>query len=108
VAVTPDGRRAVSASLDKTLKVWELESGRELRALEGYSNLVSGMPVTPDGRRAVSASVDNTLKVWDLERGAVIAGFTGDAGILCCACVGRDTILAGDMGGRLHLLRLEM
>ena len=37
VAVTADGRRAVSASWDKTLKVWDLESGRELRTLEGHS-----------------------------------------------------------------------
>ena len=38
VAVSPDGRRAVSASDDKTLKVWDLESGRELRTLEGHSD----------------------------------------------------------------------
>ena len=108
VAVTPDGRRAVSASYDKTLKVWDLESGRELRTLEGHSAGVTGVAVTPDGRRAVSASYDNTLKVWDLESGAVLAGFTCDAALLCCAFAGRDTILAGDAGGRLHLLTLEM
>ena len=38
VAVTPDGQRAVSASWDKTLKVWELASGRELRTLAGHSS----------------------------------------------------------------------
>ena len=40
VAVTPDGQRAVSASDDKTLKVWDLESGRELRTLEGHATCV--------------------------------------------------------------------
>ena len=69
VAVTPDGQRAVSASSDQTLKVWELETGRALRTLEGHSYSVYGVAVTPDGQRAVSASYDQTLKVWDLETG---------------------------------------
>ena len=38
--MTPDGQRAVSASGDQTLKVWDLESGRELRTLTGHSMLV--------------------------------------------------------------------
>jgi len=67
VALTPDGRRAVSASYDNTLKVWDLESGRELRTLLGHAG--EGVAVSPDGRRAVSASYDKTLKVWDLESG---------------------------------------
>jgi WD40 repeat protein len=67
VAVTPDGRRTVSSSDDKTLKVWDLETGRALRTLEGHSNWVRGVAVTSDGQRAVSASYDHTLKVWDLE-----------------------------------------
>jgi len=69
VAVTPDGKRAVSASSDKTLKVWDVDTGRALRTLEGHSGVVHGVALTPDGMRAVSASYDNTLKVWDLETG---------------------------------------
>ena len=45
--------------------MWDLETGRELRTLEGHSDWVNGVAVTPDGRRAVSASGDKTLKVWD-------------------------------------------
>ncbi len=42
VAVSGDGRRAVSASLDHTLKVWEVESGHELATLQGHSDAVDG------------------------------------------------------------------
>jgi hypothetical protein len=67
VAVTGDGKRAVSASRDKTLKVWDLETGRLLRTLEGHSHHVDGVALTPDGKQAVSTSGDQTLKVWDLK-----------------------------------------
>jgi WD40 repeat protein len=66
VAVTADGKRAVSASWDHTLRVWDLDTGRVLRTMEGHSDLVSDVAVTTDGRRAVSASGDSTLRVWDL------------------------------------------
>ena len=75
--MTADGRWAVSASLDKTLKVWDLEAGRELRTLEGHSALVTGVAVTADGRRAVSASEDKTLKVWDLDSGRELRTLEG-------------------------------
>jgi len=56
VAVTPDGQRAVSASGDRTLRVWNLANGHELRTLTGHTSHVSAVAVTPDGQRAVSGS----------------------------------------------------
>jgi WD40 repeat protein len=106
--VTPDGQRAVSASQDQTLKVWELGSGRELRTLTGHTNWVHAVAVTPDGQRAVSASDDNTLKVWDLETGAVLATFTCDSAAHGCAFADDGKlIVAGDAAGHVHFLRLE-
>jgi WD40 repeat protein len=107
VAVTADGKRAVSASEDHTLKVWDLESGRALRTLEGHSDVVSGVAVTADGKRAVSAADDNTLKVWDLESGLAVATFHCDASVQCCAIAPGGTIVAGDDAGRVHFLMLE-
>jgi hypothetical protein len=80
VAVSADGRRAICASNDDTLKVWDLESGQVLSTLAGHSDCVSGVAVTADGRRAVSTSWDQTLKLWDLESGQELRTLVGHSG----------------------------
>jgi WD40 repeat protein len=108
VAVTPDGRHVISGSDDNTLRVWDLETGQELRTLEGHTDTVSAVALTYDGRRAVSGSWDNTLRVWDLKDGKALVTLTVDGKVTECA-VAHDnwTIVAGDSFGRVHFLRLE-
>src|ERR1700683_4542981 len=67
----------ISASRDRTLKVWDLESGRELRTLRGHTDFVYGVAVTADGRYALSASRYRTLKVWEGEPGREVRTLTG-------------------------------
>jgi WD40 repeat protein len=68
VSLTPDGRRAVSGSEDKTLLVWDVETGECQRILEGHSEAVTAVCITPDGRKAVSGgSGAGILRVWDLQ-----------------------------------------
>ncbi|HEX5751249.1 MAG TPA: SIR2 family protein [Archangium sp.] len=98
-AVTPDGRRVVSASDDKTLKVWDVETGQELATLRGHEGWVMGCVVTPDGRRVVSASEDKTLKVWDVETGQELVTSRGhEAAVNGCVVMpdGRHMVSASD------------
>jgi small GTP-binding protein len=66
VAISGDGKRAVSASDDKTLRVWDLTTFRCLATLRGHTDYVLGVAISGDGRRAVSASADKTLRIWDI------------------------------------------
>ncbi|MFH1740846.1 MAG: TIR domain-containing protein [bacterium] len=102
-AVTPDGRRVVSGSDDKTLKVWDLETGREVATLAGHTDWVGACAVTPDGRRVVSGSYDRTLKVWDLVTGECIVTVYGIESFDCVSVT--DTMIcAGDRAGNVWML----
>jgi WD40 repeat protein len=63
--------------MDRTVKVWELESGRLLRSLEGHTGGVNAVAVSPDGRFIVSGSDDRTVKVWELESGRLLRSLEG-------------------------------
>jgi hypothetical protein len=107
VAVTADGRRAVSGSADNTVQVCDLEGGQVPLVLVGHTDGVSAVAVTADGRRAVSGSHDHTLRLWDLESGKEIGIFTAEGGMYSCVVApdGR-TIVATDGLSRIHFLRL--
>ncbi|MFN6480330.1 WD40 repeat domain-containing protein, partial [Nostoc sp. DedQUE07] len=68
----------------------------------------NAVAVTPNGKQVISTSDDWTLKIWNLDTGEVIATFTGESYMYCCAVAPDSvTIVAGDASGRVHFLRLE-
>jgi hypothetical protein len=89
----------VSASGDKTLKVWDFDTGRTLATLEGHASWVRACVVTPDGRHVISASADQTLKVWDLDSGRELATLHGhSSSVNACAITpdGQRVVSASD------------
>ena len=73
VAVSPDGKWAVSGSSDSTVKIWDLETGECRATLEGHEDEVNCVAVTPDGKRVLSASDDKTIRVWGAQTGRQLA-----------------------------------
>jgi WD40 repeat protein len=109
LAITPDGRKVVSASFDRTLKVWDLAYGTALQTLTGHTDAVKAVAVTPDGRWVISGSKDRTLKVWDLERGLNLATLTGHTGMIETVAVTPDSrrAVSGSWDHTLKIWDLE-
>ncbi len=66
IAISPDGRHVLSGSTDKTVKLWDLPTGREIWTFQGHSDQIISLAFSPDGRYAASGSKDNTVKIWDI------------------------------------------
>ncbi len=79
VALTPDGRGALSGATDGTLRLWELQSGAEVRQLfyPGSAVLLTDVDISPDGRLGLTAMVNNEIAVWDVVSGAEICRLLG-------------------------------
>ena len=78
-AFSPDGQRIVTASADKTARIWDAASGKPIgEPLRGHTGAVASAAFSPDGKRIVTASADNTARLWDAATGQPIgAPLTG-------------------------------
>src|SRR5436305_1144849 len=69
VAFSPGGKWLASASRDKTVILWDVDSRMPIATLKGHKDAVSGVAFSPDGKRLASASWDQTVILWDLDLG---------------------------------------
>lgn len=106
IAVTPNSEQIISASSDKSLRIWDIAQGKELKNFSIHNNSANTVVVTPSGEFAISA--DDTIKVWHIQTGKIVASFSVESSVLSCAVTSDGlTIVAGELSGRVHFLRLE-
>lgn len=87
---SPDGTRIVSASRDKSIRLWDARTGLQLAILLGHDDRVISAAFSPDGTRIVSASRDKTGRVWDARSGAQLLLLNGHEAVVTHAAYSPD------------------
>jgi len=74
------GDRVVSASSDRSVRIWDVASRHELAALHGASDLLISASFSPDGKQVVGVGRDGTVRIWEVATGAPRFALTGHQG----------------------------
>ncbi|MBV9689061.1 MAG: TIR domain-containing protein [Ktedonobacteraceae bacterium] len=90
VVISPDGQSLVSGSWDKTIKVWNVQTGHLLRSLKGHTGSVWSVVISPDGQSLVSGSGDKTIKVWNVQTGNLLRSLKGHTDAVSSIAISPD------------------
>ena len=85
LAITPDGRRAVTTALDGTVRLWDLEDGQVVRQYPAPKALLFEVALSPNGQTLLVGSTDGTATLWDVETGEEIRRLVDDQPIMAVA-----------------------
>jgi WD40 repeat protein len=66
MSFSPDGKTLATGSSDKTIKLWKLETGKEIFTINGQKAFLHSINFSPDGKILASAGDDNSIKLWNL------------------------------------------
>jgi len=106
---SPDQKTIVSASWDRTAKIWEAGTGKLLRTLEGHKYNVNSASYSPDNKTIVTSSFDRTAKIWDAATGELLYSLEGHANGVKDAEYSPDgkTILTASIDSTVRLWDVE-
>lgn len=132
VAIAPDGKYALSGGgsrtgrdgparpVDCTLRLWDLQTGKEVRQLKGHTAPVHAVAFSADGQFALSAAgaqedkddepvaIDCTVRLWAVDLGKEVGAFEGHTGpVRAVGFVGKNTAVSAGSDGTIRLWDLE-
>ena len=97
LSFSPDGTILASGNGDNSIKLWDVNSGRELRTLEGHTWSVMSVAFNPDGKTLASGSGDMSVRLWSVTTGQELKSFRDTTGVrsVCFSPDGK-TLVSGN------------
>ena len=90
VAFRPDGKFALIASADRSVRLWDVEAKRDGKRLIGHTATVWAAAFSPDNTKAISGSIDGTARIWDLANGQELFKLDGHDALVSAVAFGTD------------------
>ena len=102
------GLRLPVGNLNRTIRLWDVETGAHKRTLEGHGSTVLGVAFSPDGRALASGSYDKTIRLWDAETGAPLRTLEGHTAAVTSVAFSPDgrTLASGSWDNTDNTVRL--
>jgi WD40 repeat protein len=91
VTITHDSLLAVTASLDYTAKVWDMQSGKCVQTLKGHSDGIESVAISHDSQLVVTGSWDKTAKVWNVQSGKCVQTLKGHSEWVISVAMSHDS-----------------
>jgi len=110
VCVSADCKRLLTSNWDKTLRLWDTATGKQLLVFQGdTARPCFGAALSPDGKRALSGSKDKTVRLWDATTGKQLLQMTGHASEVYCVAFGPEgqAMSGGYNDKTMHLWNLK-
>jgi WD40 repeat protein len=99
----------LTGSDDNTAKLWDAETGEQIRVFHGHSSTIKSVAFSPDAHRLLTGSWDRTAKLWDADTGQELRTFRGHSGVVLSVAFSPDgnRVLTGSDDGTARLWDAE-